>query len=785
MKRNIPKAFLLLPAMVVAACGGSGGTQSTPPPPAQVVVAPQPERPDPSSFPSEPGLTPAEESERSAFIGSAEFASQWSLAEIGADYAYARGHTGQGVTVGMIDTGADPGHRALAGKLHPLSGVASQSCPGGTCSFSAIRDTASHGTGVGGAIAAAQTSGRMHGVAYEAELLALGIQLGSATPEYRPVDLRNPASFRRWDEQSQGLYRRIGSATRIINHSFGYEGVVTAYTAAQYRAAFRRTVGSLIQAGTPDADKIIMVWAAGNSNGKRDAQGNLADASSPNLTAATPHYFPELEGHFISVVATNRDGTIANYSNRCGVAADYCMAAPGSGIHGPLANSANGYGTWSGTSLAAPQVAGALALMEEAFRGQLGSTEMVSRLLAAADKSGIYADREIYGQGLLDIEKATRPIGTARASLGRSLEGPAVALQRTAIAAGPAWGDAFEQGLAGRELAVFDRLNAPFFIPMEAFHASWAMDGGMRADRRFAGFLDRASKTTPEPAAMVGGWILSSARSLAAALYFPEGSSQTAGTENAWIALGARGVGMARDFFPADGRSRLRGGFFMQSPGITRGERLTVPGRTHGALLNLDASGAYGRVSAELGMLRESERLLGAGASGAYGQLAGNTWFTRLVAERELRGGLRLVAAAQGGYTSAEINHGLLRKARHVLSSAYSAGIHWKRKAPDPAGRLWLTVSQPLRNESGAVELDYPAGRTRAGAVVRETAWLAAEPSGRQLDITLGYETALRSSAGSAPAWHLRAEFWHSLQSGHRAGAHPENTLFLAVSRDF
>jgi len=788
MRRNISTVFVLLPAMVAAACGGSGGIQSTPPPPAQIVVAPRPEGQDPLSFPNDPGLTPAEESERSAFIGSTEFANQWSLAEIGADYAYARGYTGQGVTVGIIDTGVDPGHRALAGKLHPRSGVASRSCPNGTCSFSAIRDTDSHGTAVGGVIAAARNGGPMHGVAYEAELLALGIQLGTAPPDYRPVDLGNPASFRSLDEQSQGLYRRIGSATRIINHSFGYEGVVTAYTAAQYRAAFGRTVNSLIQAGTPDADKIIMVWAAGNSNGRRDARGNPADASSPNLTAATPHYFPELEGHFISVAATGRDGTIANYSNRCGVAADYCMAAPGSGISGPFANT-DGYGNWRGTSLAAPQVAGALALMEEAFRGQLGSTEMVSRLLAAADKTGIYADQDIYGQGFLDVEKATRPIGPARASLGHRLDGPAVALRRTAIAAGPAWGDALERGLAGRELAVFDRLNAPFFIPLEAFHAPWAMDGGARADRRFAGFLDRASKTTPESIAMADGWILSSARNLSAALS-PNGSDRSApdrtdGIQNAWIALGARGVGMARDFFPPDGRGRLRGGFFVQNSGAARGERLAVPGQAHGAFLNLDAGGTGGRVSAELGVLRESERLLGAGASGAYGRLAGNTWFTRLVAERELRGGLRLMAAAQGGYTSAEVNHGLLRRARHVLSSAYSAGIHWKRKAPDHAGRLWLTVSQPLRNESGAVELDYPAGRTRAGAVVRETAWLAAEPSGRQLDMTLGYETASRSGASSAPAWHLRAEFWHSLQPGHRAGAHPENTLFLAVSRPF
>ena len=787
MTKTRSVAPLLLSALLLSACGSSGGNQTPPPPPP--TTAPQPERPDPTSFPDDPGLTAAQETERMAISNSPEFAYQWSLAEIGADYAYARGYTGQGVTVGIIDTGIDPNHSAFAGKLHPSSGVASRSCTSGICSFSPIHDTGSHGTAVGGVIAAAKLGNRMHGVAYEAELLALGIQLGSAPPVYRPVDLSSPGSFRSIDEQGQGLYRRIGSSTRIVNHSFGYEGVVTAYTAAQYRAAFGRTVDSLIQAATPDSEKIILVWAAGNSNGRRDAQGNLADASSPSLTAATPHYFPELRGHFISVVATGSNGTIASYSNRCGVAADYCIAAPGSGIYGPAADSTDRYGNWAGTSLATPQVAGALALMEEAFRGQLGSTEMVSRLFAAADKTGIYADQDIYGQGLLDIEKATRPIGAMSASLSHALDGPSLALGRSAMAAGPAWGDALQNAFAGRELAAFDSMNAPFFIPMESLNAPWPLDDAYRADRQFARFFDRASQAESETAAVVGGWTLSSAVGLAAALS-PDGSSQQAigriaAIQNAWVALGTHGVGVARDLSPAGGLSRLRGGFFVQNSGVTRGERLAAPGRAQGAFLNMDVGGGAGLISAELGFLRESERLLGAGAAGAYGQLTGNTWFTRFVAEREVRDGMRLVAVAQGGYTSAETTHGLLRGARHVLSSAFAAGIHWQGKASGNAERFWLMVSQPLRNESGALELDYPTGRTRSGAVVRETAWLGAEPSGRQLDVTLGVEAVLRPSAGRGVAWRIRAEAWRSLQPGHRAGARPENTLFLALSRSF
>ena len=714
---------------------------------------------------------------------------QWSLEAIGADYAYARGYTGAGVTVGVIDTGADEDHEAFADKLHAQSAVASQSCPNGACSFSAIRDTASHGTAVGGLIAGAKQENRMHGLAHDAELLMIGIRLGQGTPEYRPVDLSNGRSYRSLDEQGQGIYRRISGLTRIVNHSFGYEGVVTDYTATEYRGAFGRTIDSLLQEGTPDSEKMILVWAAGNSFGKRDAQGNPADASSPNVTAATPHLFPALRGHFVTVVATQSDGTIASYSNHCGVAADFCIAAPGSGVVAPWAGSGNGHRRISGTSAAAPHVAGALALMEQAFRGQLGSTEMVTRLFAAADKSGIYADRATYGEGLLDVEKATRPIGAMSASLSDALGGPSVALARSAVAAGPAWGDALQNAFAGRELAVFDRMNAPFFIPMESLNAGWPLDGAYRAERQFARFVERAVEPGPKSVAMRGDWTIASAAGLAGALYRREGpqpiSGPPGGVRNAWIPWDARGIGVARDLLKLDGRATLRSGFFLQSPGLARGERLAVPGRAQGVFVNLDMADESQRFVAEFGLLSESERLLGAGAEGAHGRFAGRTWFTRLLGERSFARGIRLTASAQAGYTSGEPGRGLFRGARGVLSSAFSMGLQWGSTGPGKRKHAWLVASQPLRNESGGLYMDYPIARTRAGEVLREKAWVGADPSGRQIDLTLGYETALSVSVAGEAGWRIRLEAWRSFEPGHRAGARAENALYMAVARGF
>src|ERR671919_1197787 len=76
----------------------------------------------------------------------ADFAKQWSLAKIGAPEAWANS-TGQGVRVGIVDTGVDLDHEDLAGKV-----VESISCVGsdgdqGKCQGSA-QDDQGHGTHV-------------------------------------------------------------------------------------------------------------------------------------------------------------------------------------------------------------------------------------------------------------------------------------------------------------------------------------------------------------------------------------------------------------------------------------------------------------------------------------------------------------------------------------------------------------------------------------------------------------------------------------------------------------
>ena len=138
----------------------------------------------------------------------------------------------------------------------------------------------------------------------------------------------------------------------------------------------------------------IFVWAAGNDS----------DTQSSALSAL-PNVMPELNGHFINVVAwDNETGTLADYSNACGITANWCITAPGTDIN------TGGHISASGTSFATPIVSAAVAVIREAFP-YMNATEITSLLFETARDIGAVGVDSVYGHGMLDLERATRPVG--------------------------------------------------------------------------------------------------------------------------------------------------------------------------------------------------------------------------------------------------------------------------------------------------------------------------------------------------------------------------------------
>ena len=308
------------------------------------------------------------------------------------------------------------------------------------------------------------------------------IPLGSSRPFFRPISLADLAGQ---DAEWETLIRDVlgwRDGIDILNLSIAFQGITDNYSEHDLRRTLGASLDAMAQRGA--SDRAIFVWAAGNSHGLAcDASASnphcvngTMDAASVDLLAGLAARISELRGHTIAVVALRQGASgmeIAEFSNRCGIAADYCIAAPGEDVRlAYFGADGRRTATGRGTSFAAPMVSGGLALMKQLFRDQLSNEELVERLLVTADDTGRFADRAIYGRGLMDLEAATSPVGVLDVPLTGGVGARGSPLRATAIQPGAAFGDGFGQSFSGREIVALDDLGAPFWFDLGGFAAA-------------------------------------------------------------------------------------------------------------------------------------------------------------------------------------------------------------------------------------------------------------------------------------------------------------------------
>ena len=97
--------------------------------------------------------------------------------------------------------------------------------------------------------------------------------------------------------------------------------------------------------------------------------------------------------------------------------------------------------------------------MMEHFRGTRGNTAIVKRMLDTAERTGVYADFEIYGAGHLDLKAALSPVGSLTAGQSKHT------LSQTSLTLPSAFGSMGER-IASLELATFDDHEFPFWVPV-------------------------------------------------------------------------------------------------------------------------------------------------------------------------------------------------------------------------------------------------------------------------------------------------------------------------------
>ena len=548
---------------------------------------------------------------------------------------------GEGVTIGIIDSGVDLDHPELAAadiEEFLLQGVPDETRndPRGY----------SHGTAVTSIIAAQPNNEWLVGLAWGADFKVFAAPIGGPYPAgYDPSSYDWPAAYR----------TVLASGVDIVNASYYAVGTfVENYTAAQLRAALPQ-LQVVAQAGV--AEPAIFVWSAGNDQGDPcsplsdenciadpgDPSEGHYDATSPSVLGGAVALLEELQGHNVVVAALAEDGSIADYSNRCGVAADWCIAAPGSGIigayFGPQGTGiARGLG---GTSYASPLVTGGLALMKQLFRNQLSNRELVTRLFATADKGGGYADTASYGQGALDLGAAVSPVGTPRVRTGNRIDNPGQSIQATRLRLGSALGDGFTRAAAGLELAAFDDLGAPFWFELP----------GLTEPAGTPSALERLRELM---APRVGNSLLKLA-----------GATTTTRTR-----------GLELSFTDPSHRS-------LSEPmlGATLSWQPRPFGVRQGQLL----------AAARIGWLGEEGTLLGSKAAGGFGRLAAATLISGFELGLET-GGWSLTAAAELGWTVPEYGGGIITELSGLTSSTFS--LHATRRLTD-TDRLTFSLAQP------------------------------------------------------------------------------------------
>ncbi|MEQ1943863.1 S8 family serine peptidase [Mesorhizobium sp. VNQ89] len=295
-------------------------------------------------------------------IDPVEFSANWGLAAIGADKALQRGLTGAGVRVGVVDGSMQLSHPEFSGRADVFQ-------------FDDV-DDGNHGTHVGGIIGAAQDGTGMQGVA--PGVLLSSIRVFRASNGYH---LGN-------QQTADGYDAAIAAGIRLFNNSWGsitdireLPGVsdVRSEVGTAALEAYRRAVSA-------DA---VLVWSAGNNH-----------FPDPLPQPALPYFFPELESNWVAVASVNQALELSSFSNACGVAARWCISAPGSDIYSTWTTDA--YYTESGTSMAAPHVTGSLAIAKQMFPNASGS-ELTRIAFQTATDLGAPGIDEIYGWGLLNL----------------------------------------------------------------------------------------------------------------------------------------------------------------------------------------------------------------------------------------------------------------------------------------------------------------------------------------------------------------------------------------------
>jgi subtilisin family serine protease len=324
----------------------------------------------------------------------ADAAPEPNVALVNAPSLWNHGFRGEGIVVASLDTGVDVTHPDLSGSWR--GGSNSWFDPYGQHPTTPM-DLNGHGTSTMGVIVGGSAGGTAIGVAPGATWIAAKIFNDSGAATTSGIH----AAFQ-WTLDPDGN-PATADAPDVVNDSWASSNPGCDLT-------FQPDLQALRAAG------ILPIFAAGN--------GGPSPGSS-----FSPSNLPEA----VAVGATDNSDVIAGSSSRgpasCGGSTDVFpdVVAPGVGIR--TTERFELYTVASGTSMAAPHVTGAIALLLQAFPGTSPANQQAAIQAAAVDLGDPGPD-DVYGHGRLDVSaaygwlEAHQPPPSVSLDLSLSANGP-------------------------------------------------------------------------------------------------------------------------------------------------------------------------------------------------------------------------------------------------------------------------------------------------------------------------------------------------------------------------